>query len=375
MIRRRQVLVAGGAAATLAATGLPRPAIAAASKTTLRFVPQAALANPDPIWTTATVATNHGYMVWDTLYGIDNALIGSRRCAPGTSIVRRTDLDVHAARRVEVHRGEPVRGIDCTTSIARWAVKDPFGQQLAAQTEEMKPLDDKRFQIRLKKRFRQMAYALGASSCFIMPERMAKTPAGEQIKEYIGSGPFMFKRDEWGSGAKAAYEKYANYVPRQEKPEYFSGGKVVNFERVEWIVQPDPATASAALQTGEVDWLEFPLLDLLPTLRKSAGARSSATIRSAHWRSSRSITCTLHSTIRSCCARCCRRSTRGNMSLPGWASRLIWATTRWASSPPARRWRTRGNGSAHLAARSAPGEEAGRGERLQGREDRDDVAV
>ena len=105
MIRRRQVLVAGGAAATLAATGLPRPAIAAASKTTLRFVPQAALANPDPIWTTATVAINHGYMVYDTLYGIDNAL---RREAADVrrarAVVRRADLDVHAARRAALAR-------------------------------------------------------------------------------------------------------------------------------------------------------------------------------------------------------------------------------------------------------------------------------
>ena len=76
-----------------------------------------------------------------------------------------------------------MRGIDCTTSIARWAVKNPFGQQLVAQTNEMKPLDDKRFQIRLKKRFRQMTYALGSQGCFVMPERISKTPATEQIKD------------------------------------------------------------------------------------------------------------------------------------------------------------------------------------------------
>ena len=82
------------------------------------------------------------------------------------------------------------------------------------------------------------------------------------------------------AGAKAVYVKNTDYVPRQEKPEYFSGGKVVHFDRVEWIVQPDPATAAAALQTGEVDWLEFPLLDLLPMLRKSRRVRCGA-LRSA----------------------------------------------------------------------------------------------
>ena len=58
--------------------GLARPAIAqGAAAKLLRFVPQANLANPDPIWTTATVAINHGYMVWDTLYGINDALVGT----------------------------------------------------------------------------------------------------------------------------------------------------------------------------------------------------------------------------------------------------------------------------------------------------------
>ena len=63
---------------------------------------------------------------------------------------------------------------------------------------------------------------------------MAKTPASEQIKEYIGSGPYRFLPGEWVSGARAAWVRYDGYVPRQEPPSYFSGGKVVHFDRVEW---------------------------------------------------------------------------------------------------------------------------------------------
>ena len=79
--------------------------------------------------------------------------------------------------------------------------------------------------------------------------------------------------DEWVSGASAAYAKNDKYVPRQEPPSYFAGGKVVNFDRVEWKIMPDPATASAALQRGEVDWWENPLFDLLPLLKKSPGIK------------------------------------------------------------------------------------------------------
>jgi peptide/nickel transport system substrate-binding protein len=271
-MRRRELLSAGGAAfATLATSGLARPA-RAASATVLRFVPQANLANPDPIWTTATVAINHGCMVWDTLYGIDNSLTPHPQMCAGHELSADELTWTFTLRDgLLFHDNVPVRGIDCITSIARWSQKDPFGQRLASLTEEMKPLDDKRFQIRLKKPFRQMLYGLGAQYCFIMPERISKTPASQQITEYVGSGPFRFLRDEWNSGVRAAYAKFDKYVPRSEPPEYFSGGKVVHFDRVEWIIEPDPATAASALQTGEVDWIEQPMIDLLPMLKSSPG--------------------------------------------------------------------------------------------------------
>ena len=67
--------------------------------------------------------------------------------------------------------------------------------------------------------------------------------------------------------------KECGYVPRQEQPQYFAGGKIVHVDRVEWLVEKDPSTAAAALQTGEVDWVELPLIDLLPMLKGSAGVQ------------------------------------------------------------------------------------------------------
>ena len=261
-------------AATVAATSLGAPAIAQSAAKTLRFVPQANLANPDPIWTTATVAINHGYMVWDTLYGIDNTGVGHPQMVAGHELSDDKLTWTFTLRDgLLFHDNQPVRGIDCVTSIARWSKRDPFGQQLAAQTEEMKSLGDNKFTIRLKKPFPLMTYALGADGCFIMPERIASTDAFKQIGEYVGSGPFKFLKDEWVSGAKAAWAKFDKYNPRQEKADFFSGGKQVYVDRVEWQVIPDPATASAALQSGEVDWVEWPLIDLIPMLKKSPGVK------------------------------------------------------------------------------------------------------
>jgi peptide/nickel transport system substrate-binding protein len=262
-------MLAGGAAAL--ATGLARPSLAQGARV-LKYVPQADLANPDPIWTTTIIAFEHGYMVWDTLYGIDEGLIAHPQMVAGHDVSSDGLTWTFTLRDGLLwHDGEKVRSNDCIPSIQRWGKRDGFGQRLLGQTDEMKVLDDNRFQIRLKKPFPVMPYALGANGCFIMPERIAKTDAYTQIKEYVGSGPFRFLRDEWVSGASAAYARNEKYVPRQEPPSRWAGGKMVNFDRVEWTVIPDPATQAGALQRGEADWIEQPSFDLLPSLRKMPG--------------------------------------------------------------------------------------------------------
>ena len=267
MIKRRAVL------AGTAATALARPSLAQGAKV-LKYVPQANLANPDPIWTTATVSRLHGYMVWDTLYGIDDSLTGKPQMLEGAD----TSSDgltwtMKLRDGLLWHDGEKVLSRDCIASIQRWGKRDGFGQRLLGQTAEMKVVDDKTFTIRLTKPFPSMAYALGANDCFIMPERVAKTDAFQQISDYTGSGPYKFLKDEWVSGSSAAYARNDKYAPRQEPPSYYAGGKIVNFDRVEWKIMPDPATASAALQNNEVDWWENPISDLLPLLKKSPGVK------------------------------------------------------------------------------------------------------
>jgi len=249
---------------------LMTPALARADTLPLRFIPNANLSALDPIWTTALVAQAHGFLIYDTLYGIDDASIASPQMCSGHDLSADELTWTFTLRDgLMFHDGEKVLSKDCVMSLKRWASRDSFGQQLTRVANEIVALDDKRFQIRLKKPFRQMLYGLGARSCFMMPERMAKTPASEQVKETIGSGPFRFLPDQWVSGARAGYARFDGYVPRQEPPNFYSGGKVAHFERVEWIVQPDSGTAAAALRTGEIDWVEQPLIDLCPMLRTS----------------------------------------------------------------------------------------------------------
>jgi peptide/nickel transport system substrate-binding protein len=250
---------------------LAAPAIAQPAKTaTLRFVPQANLTLLDPVFTTATVTNNHGYYVFDTLYSVGPDGISKPQMAEGHTVSADGRIwRVKLREGLRFHDGTPVRAVDCIASLKRWTVKDPFGQLLAGVVDQWIAADDRTIEFRLKKPFALLADALGKADSavpYIMPERLAMTPADKGITEMVGSGPYRFVASEYVSGSRAVYEKFAEYRPRQEAVAWATGGKVAHYPRIEWHIIPDPATAGAALQNGEIDWWEQPLADLLPQL-------------------------------------------------------------------------------------------------------------
>jgi peptide/nickel transport system substrate-binding protein len=139
-------------------------------------------------------------------------------------------------------------------------------------TDELTAPDDLTIRFRLKRPFPLLPDALGkagSSICAIMPERLAETDPFKQITEMVGSGPYRFKADERVVAALMVNERNPAYVPRFDGVASFTAGpKIAYFDRVEWHVLPDAATAAAALQAGEVDWWEAPTPDLLPLRRK-----------------------------------------------------------------------------------------------------------
>jgi peptide/nickel transport system substrate-binding protein len=244
-----------------------------AAARTLRFVPQADLANFDPIWGTQYVVRNAAALVWDTLYGFDASLQPQRQMVEAEETSDDGLIWTFRLRPgLKFHDGESVRAKDVVASLTRWSNRDPMGLMLKAIQNELTAVDDRTFKWVLKQPYPKMLLALGKNStpcAFIMPERLAQTDPFKQISEYVGSGPMRFARSEWVPGAKSVFEKFADYVPRQEKASWLAGGKQMLVDRIEWVVIPDPATAAAALQNGEVDWWENPLPDLVPVLKKN----------------------------------------------------------------------------------------------------------
>ncbi len=274
MDRRTLLKAAAGAGALALSPNLAAPALAqGAAARTLRFVPQADLANFDPIWGTQYVVRNASALVWDTLYGVD-ANLEPRRQMVESEDVSADGLTWTFKLRpgLTFHDGEKVLAKDVVASLNRWAARDQMGLMLKAIEQELGAPDDRTVTWVLKKPYPKMLLALGKNNApvaFIMPERIAKTDPFKQISEYVGSGPMRFAKSEWVPGAKAVFEKFGGYVPRDEPASWLAGGKRILVDRVEWVVMPDPGTASAALQNGEIDWWENPISDLVPLLRKN----------------------------------------------------------------------------------------------------------
>jgi peptide/nickel transport system substrate-binding protein len=245
----------------------------AQAQAVLRLVPQADLKILDPFFTTANITSNHGYMIYDTLFALDGGLVPKPEMVETYSVSADNLVWSFTLRPgLKFSDGSPVEAKDAVASIKRWAARIPAGQTMMRFTDAVVATDPASFEIRLKQPFGPLLLALAApeNPLFVMREKEGLVDPNAQISEAIGSGPFIFVKEEWVPGNKVVYRKNPSYVPRSDPPSGFAGGKIAKVDRVEWIYIPEAATAVQALANGEVDMIEIPAADLLPVLRQNS---------------------------------------------------------------------------------------------------------
>ena len=272
-MKHSRILTGVAAAALAGAVSAP----ASADGHVFKAVVHADLKNIDPIWTTAYISRNHGYMVWDTLFASDEKFeIHPQMAESATVSEDGKTYTIKLREGLKWHDGSPVTPDDCIASIKRWGQRDGMGQQMMAVVESMEAVDDLTFTINLKETWGLVLAALGKMSSnvpFMMPKRLAETDPHEQVPDSVGSGPYVFVKDEWVPGAKVVYVKNQAYIPRDEPPSAAAGGKHVYVDRFEWHYIPDHQSAMNAIIAGEVDYWESVPPDLREVLEADEGVK------------------------------------------------------------------------------------------------------
>src|SRR5260370_7205665 len=150
---------------------------------------------------------------------------------------------------LEWHDGKPVTSEDCIASIQRWGKRDTMGIKLMDCTKEYKAVDAKTYQIVLKEPYGLVLDSLGKPSSnvpFMMPKAVAETDAFKQIDSQIGSGPFIYQKDQSKPGEKHVYLKNPKYKPRSKPASALAGAKSAKVDRAELVDTPPVPTHANA---------------------------------------------------------------------------------------------------------------------------------
>lgn len=239
----------------------------------LRVVMNNELQSLDPIVTASFVTRTFGFMIWDTLLAVDSK--GEIRPQMLESWQVSDDglrYTFKLRPGLEWHDGTPVLAEDCVISLRRWGAKDGLGRQLMAAAADLAATGPDTFVLTLARPFSQVLEALskpGSFVPFMMPARLAQVPATQPLTEFIGSGPFLFRPEEWRPGNRLVVRRNPRYRPRDEPADGLAGGKVVQVDRVDIISIGDAATRVAALQGGEADILERVPPDFIRPLQRN----------------------------------------------------------------------------------------------------------
>jgi peptide/nickel transport system substrate-binding protein len=249
----------------------------AKADSTLNAVLESEITTLDPMRNTAYINRTFGFLVYDTLFGMDSAM------HPQPQMVERWSESEDHLRwsftlrpGLKWHDGSAVTAADCVASLERWEPRDPLGRLLASATATMAADNERSFTIVLNAPYPLMLDTLGKPASivpFMMPAKLAKTPPDQSITTVDGSGPFVFRADLWRPGNSMVFDRNPSYVPRPEAPDFLAGGKTVKIDHLVLHVIPDTSTQVSALLLGEIDYLQYVPFDWITRLEKTPGLK------------------------------------------------------------------------------------------------------
>ncbi len=147
--RRKLGLALGLTLSALALSTALTPAEAASGKTLLVKM-HSDLRVIDPLFTTAYITRDHGYMVYDTLLATDSSFKVQPQMADWKVSDDKLTYTFTLRDGLKWHDGAPVTAEDCVASLKRWGRMDNMGQKLMDFTASIEAPDAKTIVLKLK---------------------------------------------------------------------------------------------------------------------------------------------------------------------------------------------------------------------------------
>src|SRR6201998_844646 len=179
--RRKLLKLAGVAPVASAFSGAWMSKASAADKKTITAVMHSDLRIIDPLFTTAYITRDHGYMVYDTLLATDSNFKVQPQMADWKVSDDKLTYTFTLRDGLKWHDGSPVTAEDCASSLKRWGKADNMGQKLMDFTASIEAADAKTIVLKLKEPYGMVLESIGKPSSlvpFMMPKRLPGAPSG-----------------------------------------------------------------------------------------------------------------------------------------------------------------------------------------------------
>ncbi len=166
---------------------------------------------------------------------------------------------------VKFHNGREMKADDVVASLVRWGKVATIGRNIWPSVESVEAKDPYTVVIALKQPSASLVYALAETSAVILTKEVAETSAANQIKDFIGTGPYRFVEHRPDRHIK--FTRFKDYVARDDAPNGFAGKRTAWIDEILFIPVPDTAVRLAGVESGEFHHAMFVKQDQYDRIR------------------------------------------------------------------------------------------------------------
>ncbi len=261
----------GAPAETPAKAAVPQPTAAAAKDQPkkggiLKAAIMAELPSVDPVYTTATLARNISAHMLEGLFGRDKRFAPKPDLAAGYEASQDAKTFTISLRKgVAFHNGKEMTSADVVASMKRWMAAGTRGKTIGARLDSIEAKGSDAVVFKFKQPTGQLLFFLAHPEAYIVPEEVANEAGKDQLKRYVGTGPFQFV--EKVPDRYLRMKRFESYAGRTEDPDGWVGRKTAYLEQIDFIPVPEDSVRADGVGTGEYHFGEQLTPDVYPNLK------------------------------------------------------------------------------------------------------------